>query len=79
MTHTLVQITLNNDEIATEKKDLKWCFVHEGAGCRMTLCTAEVFDYGDGVAKGEIKEVKRGGITCTECISIIKRFKSVKL
>lgn len=43
------------------------------------MCKGEVFGFGEGAADGPTKKVKRGGITCPECLVKIKRIKSIKL
>jgi hypothetical protein len=76
--NNLVRITVNDDGDDVFKP--KWCIfglVYNDAA--RTLCTGEVFGYGEGEAVYTTKEVVRGGITCPNCITIIKTIKSVKL
>lgn len=58
--------------------DLWHLVVRQDASPR-TLCSGEVFGYGEGVAKYQSKLVLRGGITCEDCLRIIKQFKSIRL
>jgi hypothetical protein len=43
-----------------------------------TLCTGEAVD-GSTNVNPMFKEVKRGGITCDECLSIVRWFKQIKI
>lgn len=43
------------------------------------LCSGFVFGAGASDMKYELKKVKRGGITCKECLKLIKAYKAVKL
>lgn len=72
----LVKITY--DEDGSKKENPKWCLVMNNTDGPRTLCTGEVFGYGEGSAVYTEKKEERG-ITCPECISLIKYFKSVKL
>ncbi|MGI4260856.1 hypothetical protein ACR2VJ_27595, partial [Klebsiella pneumoniae] len=44
-----------------------------------TLCGGEYFGVGQSDAEFEEKTVSRGGVTCQECLRIIRAVKAVKL
>jgi len=73
----LVKIITDEDGVFQENS--KWCYVHEPDSAPRALCTGQCFGYGEGVAKYKTKLVKRGGITCEQCLKIIKNFKKIKL
>ncbi|KIC42206.1 hypothetical protein RA27_02080 [Ruegeria sp. ANG-R] len=56
-----------------------WCLVTPYADGDQRFCTAEYFGDGEGNAVAKTKRVKRGGITCPQCISHIKLIKAVRL
>lgn len=74
--HTLVKITKDEDGIKVNEPKWHW-IMHVDA--MRTLCTGEVFGYGEGKAQYKTKTVKRGGIDCPKCLALIKIFKSIKL
>lgn len=43
------------------------------------LCSGFTFGYGVSGIRYEEKQVKRGGITCEECLRLIKAYKAIKL
>lgn len=49
------------------------------AGGPATLCTGEYFGFGESACEFDLKEVKRGGITCPQCLADLKTYKAVKL
>jgi len=77
--HMLVKITANDDGDPTDNPD-DWHLVdpsnHQGAAA---LCTQYFFGDGESAAEFEVKDVKRGGITCQLCLDMVKSFKAVKL
>jgi len=77
--HTVVMILKTEDGDDVEKDERKWCLVHVSAGASMTLCTGEVFEFGEGNASAKTKQVSRGGITCEDCLDIINEIKSIRL
>lgn len=78
MAHELVKITVDDD--GDEKPDPKWCLVDPtNGGGPATMCTAEFFGYGESGCVYEIKAVKRGGITCEDCLKKIRLIKAIKL
>lgn len=73
----LVKILSSDDG---EKRDNPvWCLVHVITGGNATLCGGEFFGEGESSCSYETKRTERGGITCEECLRIIKEIKSVKL
>lgn len=78
--HELVKLYINDDEDLIAEEDQVWCLVDPNAmDAPRTMCNGEVFGYGEGAADGPTKTVKRGGITCPDCLVKIKRIKSLKL
>lgn len=77
MAHQCVKIKVTDDGI--KRKHAKWCLAVEEASVSRTLCTGDVFEYGDSNGKYESKVVERGGITCPDCIAIIKSYKRIRL
>ena len=77
MAHNLVKILRDDDGEKVDNPE--WHYVATWGDSNRTLCTGEVFGYGEGNAEYKIKTVQRGGITCEFCLSIIKSLKKVKL
>lgn len=77
MSNELVQITVDEDGADTDNSS--WHYVHYPDASPRTLCTGEVFGSGEGSAQYKSKIVSRGGITCSECLKIIKQIKAIKL
>jgi hypothetical protein len=75
--HKIVKITANEDGDPVEIP--KWHLAVIMGGGWVVFCTNEVFGEGEGSAKYKEKSVKRGGITCKDCLGYIKEIKSVKL
>lgn len=77
-TNTLVRITVDDDGRPTGND--AWHLVDPGnSQGPAALCTQEFFGDGESDCEFECKIVKRGGITCSECIRILKIYKKVKL
>ncbi len=76
MAHTLVKITRNDD--GDKIPDAKWHWIMSIDADR-TLCGGEAFGEGESRAEYKLKTVKRGGITCQQCLSIIKEMKAIEL
>lgn len=80
---TLVKITacdpldMGKDEV--EDRDKGWHLQSLGYGDPSILCSGLFFGSGVSGIKYELKEVKRGGITCAECLRLIKAYKAIKL
>jgi len=77
MTNYLVKLLTDDDGTAYD--DPKWHFVDIPGGGHATLCTGEYFGVGESSCKFETKTVKRGGITCPDCLNQIKTIKAIKL
>lgn len=80
MSHKIVKITVDDDGVKIPAKEQVWHFVTSSCAEDQALCTGEYLSWG-GTTELEcvIKEVERGGITCPDCLSLIKRFKEIKL
>lgn len=77
MAHDIVKILTADDG---EKRDGQvWCLVQIRTGDPCTLCTGEFFGLGQSGCKFKAKTVDKGGITCPDCLSIIKELKALKL
>lgn len=72
----VVMITTRDRGDIVRKEDRVWCYVHSSSGSSVTLCTNEVFGYGEGGAEYKTKD---GKITCPDCLAIIKKIKAIKL
>ena len=77
MAHRVVKLLVGDDYEPKEKP--KWCLVIDSCGDKATLCTREYFGYGASRCEYEIKEVEKGGVTCPDCLKIIKSMKSIDL
>ena len=77
MSHQIVKILTNDDGDKSSNK--KWHYVQYSGGSPNTLCTNEVFGFGEGGATFLLKEKEKGGITCNDCLIIIKNIKQIKL
>jgi len=75
----LVKILSSDDGYKIELKNQVWHYVVTSCGGSATLCEGEYFGMGESGCEYEGKRVKRGGITCPKCISIIKDFKAIKI
>lgn len=69
-------VKITRDEDGVKRDSPKWCYVTDWSDSRRTLCSGEVFGYGEGSAEYQDKE---GYITCPECIARIKELQSIKL
>ena len=76
MTNSLVKLVINEDG---EKTSQDWHLAMIAAGSMTLFCTGEFYGEGEGNARGVEKTVKRGGITCENCLGKIKEIKKVKL
>lgn len=75
----LVRITVNDDGDAQDTGHL-WHLVDPANGQGdAALCTGEFFGHGESRCEYEIKTAARGGITCPECLAILRLHKAVKL
>lgn len=76
MAHNLVKLITDEDG---EKMHPVWHFPFNTGDGNRVLCSGQVFGEGEGLATFETKIVQRGGITCQQCLNIIKSFKKVRL
>jgi hypothetical protein len=74
--HNLVKFITDDDG---EPMDPLWHFPVCFDGSDRAICNGLVFGEGEGRAKFQVKQVKKGGITCPRCLEIIKMLKKVKL
>jgi len=74
--HSLVFFITNEDG---EPDKPVWHFVRTDGPSPHALCCGQVFGYGEGAAQYKTKQAKKGGVTCEECIAIIKGIKAIKL
>ena len=77
--HSLVQIT--HDDDGELKSDYHvWHLVDPGnSQGNAALCTQEFFGSGESACKFKAKVIARGGITCADCLRIIKIYKAIRL
>lgn len=71
-------VKILTDEYGEKEDSPKWCLSVFNTG-NMAFCSGQFYGFGESKVEYEIKQVKRGGITCERCISKIKDIKSVKL
>jgi hypothetical protein len=77
MANGLVKI-LTSDS-GEKRIKLKWHLIHEICGGNATLCGGEYFGLGESGCDYKLKTTKKGGITCEQCLKIIKEIKAIKL
>ena len=79
--NTLVRLHQREDGQRIESKKRVWCLVYLTAGDPATFCGGEYFTYGCSSEniKYDEKTVRRGGITCNDCMRKIKEIKAVCL
>jgi hypothetical protein len=77
MSHTIVK--LKTDPFGNKAQNTYWHLSIVIADSDALCCTGEVYGYGVSEAKYKTKDVLKGGITCPECVSTIKKFKNIKL
>lgn len=76
MAHNLVKLITDDDG---EPMEPVWHFPYVAGGSNVALCNGVAFGSGQSSAKFKTKIVQRGGITCPQCLDMIKAFKKVKL
>jgi len=77
MGHTLVKI-LTDDDGMKIKKPVWHLSMHMGGG-EQAMCTGEYYGFGESAVTYDTKGKEKGGITCPECLTIIKIIKNIKL
>jgi hypothetical protein len=76
--HKVVKILYDEDSVKCETP--KWHLVEWVFGdSPRTACTGEVFGYGEGSAIYKEKSVLKGGVTCPNCLEIIKWYKGLNI
>lgn len=81
--HTVVKITAydphDSDLDEVDYENTVWHAVSANHGDMQILCSGLFFGSGASGISYQLKERKRGGITCYECLRLIKAYKAVKL
>jgi hypothetical protein len=79
MTHKIVKLTMDDDRVEIPKEEQVWHLGTTATGDPIVLCSGEF--YGEGQSSCEFKEkvVEYGGITCKNCLELLKEYKSIKL
>lgn len=77
--HQLAKQLKNEDRVEIPVEEQVWHSIKDASGDPALVCTGEFIDEGCGDGEYILKVVKRGGITCKECMSTIKHFKAIKL
>jgi len=77
MSNVLVKIF--GDDDGTEIDHPVWHLYETDGGGPHALCTGEFVGDGESACVFELKEVARGGITCDDCLEILRRHKAVRL
>lgn len=77
MANELVRIIRGEDEGGD--RDAPWHLVSPVVAESATLCGSEYFGCGQSDLECELKTTAKGGVTCQECLRIIKAIKAVKL
>jgi hypothetical protein len=80
--NNIVKQLVNDDGAKIPEDEQVWHLQRDISGDTALLCTGEFIHYGSASGNGEIyelKETKKGGITCPDCLGIIREFKAVKL
>lgn len=72
-------VKIIRDEDGEKIDDPKWHYVHTTGHTSTTLCGGQVFGDGEGTAVYKTKTLRKGSITCRECINIIKEIKTIPL
>jgi len=70
----VVKIIIDDDGYPTD--DNTWHYVVHWDATNRSLCKMEAYGIGDSSA---VFKERRGKITCSRCIDIIRKFKAVKL
>ncbi|KIF51026.1 hypothetical protein [Vibrio owensii] len=76
MANHLIKITESHSQGVREESEQVWCAL-ASMDTERTLCGDAVDS--DNIIKAEFKVVKRGGITCPLCLSVVKQVKAIKL
>lgn len=72
----LVMILSSDDG---EKRDDPVWHLNYGRDAERTFCEGEAFGIGESGCDYKTKVTKRGGITCPECLKMIKEIKAIRL
>lgn len=72
-------VKILSDDSGEKRDNPVWCLSHEITGGNATLCGGEFYGEGESGCDYKIKSTEKGGITCEDCLRIIRKIKSVKL
>ncbi len=78
----LVKQLVNDDGDIIEEGRQRWHVMQSDVGDVGLLCSGEFVDDAASSGNGEsyiFKSVRRGGVTCEKCLSIVRTIKAVKL
>lgn len=75
----LVKILSDDNGEARENHLQYWHYIDTVCGDPCTLCESEFFGLGQSGCEYEVKQTKRGGITCPTCLRRINIIKAIKL
>lgn len=75
--NNLVKLITTDD--GEKQKNTKWHLVVNRAGGSMAFCTGEFFGFGSSACEYEERQLSRGGITCDDCLRLVKEIKEVKI
>lgn len=73
----LVKIIIDDDGQKIEKP--VWHMVQNNGDAERTVCSGEVFGFGETSGQSIEKPFKKGGITCKNCKDVIRWYKSIPL
>jgi len=78
MAHDVIKIRFTPDGEKIERP--KWCLVHQLCGDAAALCSGFFAESSaSGFEDAERKKVEKGGITCPDCLEIIRNIKAIRL
>lgn len=78
----LVKCLVNDDGEEVSLEDQVWCATTHINGDPAVLCTGNFTTYSCGGNENTeyiFKSVKRGGITCRDCLAILREYNGYKL
>lgn len=69
-------VKITKDHCGEKIKHAKWCYIHEICGGDVAFCSGQYFGQGESSCEYTIK---KGKITCPDCIEKIKEIKTIRL
>ncbi|AKJ41760.1 hypothetical protein QQ39_06405 [Pragia fontium] len=79
MTNQLVMLTHEEGMLIIPNDERVWCLLYAHSCDLACLCGKGFCAEGAGATGYKFKEAKRGGITCPDCLRIIRDMKAVRL